>query len=230
MESQMRGTHDNIVPGTNDRWYLGALNDGLFIINQPPSPCGTDIPPDWGTPPSLVLNVTDLPQDKAQAIVDAHNAFISAEQGNGDQSRGDTATNPGSEILPKGFGLSCTIAWTELVHALRADGHAVNDSSGPTVRKWIQDIVLDTYKAQESSVQATKQSHEEGSLDLNDLELSAWPPDPGGMRVYDPRGVKLTHKPSGITVICNHERSQHRNREAALAGLEATLKNATSCN
>ena len=76
MESQMRGTHDNIVPGTNDRWYLGALNDGLFIINQPPSPCGTDIPPDWGTPPSLVLNVTDLPQDKAQAIVDAHNAAL----------------------------------------------------------------------------------------------------------------------------------------------------------
>lgn len=230
MESQMRSKNDINVPESNDRWYLGALNDGLFIINLPPSPCGTDIPPDWGTPPSLVLNVTDLPQEKAQAIVDAHNASINAEQINGDRSRRDMATITGTEKLPKGYGVACTIAWTELVQALRADGHAVNDSSGPTVRKWIQDIVRDTFKAQESSVQSAEKSQDEGSLDLKEIELSAWPPDPGGMRVYDPRGVKLVHKPSGITVICNHERSQHRNREAALAGLEAALKAATGCN
>jgi hypothetical protein len=56
-----------------ERWYLGALNDGLFIINAPPSPCGADIPPDWGKPPTMVLNVVGLSQEHAQAIVDAHN-------------------------------------------------------------------------------------------------------------------------------------------------------------
>jgi len=58
------------------RWYLGSLNDGLFIANVPPSPCGTDIPPDWGNGcGSVVLNVTELSDEKARAIVDAHNAL-----------------------------------------------------------------------------------------------------------------------------------------------------------
>lgn len=57
-------------------WYLASLNDGLFIINQKPSPAGTDIPVGCGTMnPSIVLNVTELSQDKAKAIVDAHNAI-----------------------------------------------------------------------------------------------------------------------------------------------------------
>jgi len=58
------------------KWYLGSMNDGLFIINAPPSPSGTDVGP-WmnSNGPTMVLNVTDLPDHKAQAIVDAHNAF-----------------------------------------------------------------------------------------------------------------------------------------------------------
>lgn len=60
---------------TNERWYLGAMNDGLFIINRPPSPAGTDVAPHENpNGPTVVLNVTDLSQEKAQAVVDALNA------------------------------------------------------------------------------------------------------------------------------------------------------------
>lgn len=63
-----------------DRWHLASLNDGLFIINEKPSPSGTDIPPDWGTMhPSVVLNVTELPATKAQEIVEAHNALLDGQ-------------------------------------------------------------------------------------------------------------------------------------------------------
>lgn len=51
-------------------------------------------------------------------------------------------------IHPNVFGLSCTVAWTELVDALRADGHDVKNSSGPNVRKWIENIVRMTFATQ----------------------------------------------------------------------------------
>lgn len=58
-------------------WHLGSMNDGLFIINTPPSPAGTDVGP-WDNPngPTMVLNITDLPVGKAQQIVDAHNVAV----------------------------------------------------------------------------------------------------------------------------------------------------------
>lgn len=58
------------------KWYLGSMNDGLFIINTPPSPDNDN--PWFDTPhgPSMVLNVTDLTEKKAQAICDAHNAEL----------------------------------------------------------------------------------------------------------------------------------------------------------
>jgi len=51
------------------------------------------------------------------------------------------------EFNPRAFSLACTVAWTELVRALRADGHDVKDSSGPTVRKWMEGKVRDTFAA-----------------------------------------------------------------------------------
>lgn len=57
-----------------DKWYLGAMNDGLFIINKEPRPSTDDA---WhGRPdgPDVVLNVTTMTIERAQAIVDAHNA------------------------------------------------------------------------------------------------------------------------------------------------------------
>lgn len=59
---------------------------------------------------------------------------------------GEPAATPAApEFNRIAFGLACTVAWTELVQALRADGHQVGDKSGPTVRKWIEDIVRDTF-------------------------------------------------------------------------------------
>ncbi len=37
-------------------------------------------------------------------------------------------------------------------------------------------------------------------------------------------GVRLTHLPTGISVIARESRSQHRNRKTALARLRATLE------
>lgn len=63
------------------RWYLGSLNDGLFILDRRPSP-SNDYPwhdrPDRPDGPDLVLNVCALSDERAQAIVDAHNAALAA--------------------------------------------------------------------------------------------------------------------------------------------------------
>lgn len=47
-----------------------------------------------------------------------------------------------------------------------------------------------------------------------------------GMLVGIPVGVKITHKPTGTTVIESSERSQHRNRELALQKLEKMVADA----
>ncbi len=68
------------------KWYLGSLNDGLFITDTPPSPAGTDIPADWGKGcGDFAINVSGLSLRTAMAIVDAHNAFI-AGGGSGHRS------------------------------------------------------------------------------------------------------------------------------------------------
>lgn len=66
--------------GAGERWHLGSMNDGLFIINAAPRPSGTDVEPSVSpNGPTMVLNVTDLPEHKAKAIVDAHNAALRAQ-------------------------------------------------------------------------------------------------------------------------------------------------------
>lgn len=63
---------------SEEDWHLGSMNDGLFIINCPPRPSTDDVYHERTDGPTLVLNVTDLPVKKAQAIVDAHNTAIRA--------------------------------------------------------------------------------------------------------------------------------------------------------
>ena len=60
-------------------------------------------------------------------------------------------------------------------------------------------------------------------VDPADLLIEVWPPDPGGMRAYMPRGVRVTHKPTGITATCDDQRSQHANRDEALRRITAHL-------
>ncbi|BCH33180.1 hypothetical protein MesoLjLc_51100 [Mesorhizobium sp. L-8-10] len=61
------------------RWYLGSMNDGLFIIDRPATPAGTDVGP-WDNPngPQLALNVAALTPQQAQAIIDLHNASLNS--------------------------------------------------------------------------------------------------------------------------------------------------------
>lgn len=60
-------------------WCVGAMNDGLFIINRAPSPSGTDEGP-WQKEggPTVVLNVASLTLGQARQIADAHNADLAA--------------------------------------------------------------------------------------------------------------------------------------------------------
>jgi hypothetical protein len=63
---------------TVSTWYLGSQNDGLFIIDKPPRPSNDDQWHDRPDGPSLVIPLGSTAKDKAQAIVDAHNAALRA--------------------------------------------------------------------------------------------------------------------------------------------------------
>lgn len=61
-------------------------------------------------------------------------------------------------------------------------------------------------------------------MNPKDLLIICWPePIPGGLSVGMSRGVKITHLPSGLVTICDSERSQHMNRDKALADLDYKL-------
>lgn len=56
-----------------------------------------------------------------------------------------------------------------------------------------------------------------------DVRIESWPMQGGGMHVGMPRGVKITHIATDRICICNSERSQHKNRDIALAGIKAMI-------
>ena len=57
-----------------------------------------------------------------------------------------------------------------------------------------------------------------------DIEVEPWPPAPeGGMQVGIPPSVHITHTKLGVQVICTRYRSQHRNRDCALAALKSAI-------
>lgn len=57
----------------------------------------------------------------------------------------------------------------------------------------------------------------------SELRIESWPVQQDGMHVGMPRGVKINHVTTGHVCICNSERSQHKNRDIALAGIKAML-------
>lgn len=61
-------------------------------------------------------------------------------------------------------------------------------------------------------------------LNPNELRIESWPePATNGMVFGMPRGIRATHLPTGLVETCNSERSQHANRDKALAALEVSL-------
>lgn len=61
------------------------------------------------------------------------------------------------------------------------------------------------------------------AVDPKDVTIECYPlKESGGLTFGMGAGVKVTHR-NGMVAICDRERSQHRNREKALATLEAMV-------
>ncbi len=56
-----------------------------------------------------------------------------------------------------------------------------------------------------------------------DVHVETYSVRSGGLVLKLDNGVRLIHKPTGVVVRCNSERSQHRNREVAWSELERLL-------
>jgi hypothetical protein len=54
-------------------WHIGTMNDGLFIINAPSRPSNDDVWHERPDGPTVILNVTELPAEKAVKIVEVMN-------------------------------------------------------------------------------------------------------------------------------------------------------------
>jgi hypothetical protein len=67
---------DVVRPPRAGDWYLAAMNDGLFIIDQPPRPSNDHPWHDRPDGPGLAIPLGAMQQRDALAIVEAHNAAI----------------------------------------------------------------------------------------------------------------------------------------------------------
>ena len=92
------------------------------------------------------------------------------------------------------------------------------------IGKAVQDAVLAARAPAESVTAPAGGATAEPRWKSEDFEVTHYPPMPTtGMRVGMPRGVKVTHRPTGLFAVSEDERSQHRNREVAWNKLQEML-------
>lgn len=61
-------------------------------------------------------------------------------------------------------------------------------------------------------------------MNKEDLIITVYPPRGGGMQTGKPPvGIKIEHKPTGITVICDKFRNQYKNKATALEQLSIII-------
>lgn len=119
-------------------WFLGAMNDALFIIDRPPSPSGTDVAPHDRYGPSLSLSLAGLSQTRAQAVVDQHNTEIAAAAVSTETMRQACIEAALAELLTDATGISDDEAYNraiaDVVAAIRAiDASQLATAVGPAV-------------------------------------------------------------------------------------------------
>lgn len=115
-----------------NRWYLGSLNDGLFIINRCPTPNATDFPPHDDYGPDVVLNVVALTEKQAQEIVDAHNATLDAPQQTAPVTEAKSlSVAPGWKLVP----IDPTVEMLEKVSEYSV-GYGEGCCPAPIMEKW----------------------------------------------------------------------------------------------
>jgi len=98
---------------------------------------------------------------------------------------------------PKGFGIACTVAWTELHKAMQEDGMNPPQKCGTKTREWIEDAVRETFASVAQPVEAAITRHDpdyEGSGGRGMRESAT-----GGFVSYEDHIAALAHPRPTVT-------------------------------
>ena len=108
----------------------------------------------------------------------------------------------------------------EAACCLTAEGYRFTTAAKvKELHRWVADLPASIVAGRAHSPGgADEKSRPSTPLDPADLDVLAWPRGPR-MQVGLERGVIVHHRPSGTAVGIRSERSQHKNRERALAHL-----------
>ena len=62
-------------------------------------------------------------------------------------------------------------------------------------------------------------------MEAKDIKVKVYPePKQHGMSApYMSKGIKITHLPTGNIVVCQQHRTQHQNKESAIAAIKAMI-------